>query len=572
MTSGRVGYDRDRVSALHRRLRLAIGALSDCRSVDPAARPVLDAVHRLGRVLEDHWLPVVLAIERHDPLAASDHDSPITADGGAAIDGSELDLRRAWTSRWLLTEAGRFASLSDDELVGALEALERQWPLPDGDLDLGAALDDPHVAALGREVAWRIRTDPGVAATLIDAAGGLDALAFIATRFDVPTAFVTDLLVRRFSTPLDAPIGVDRSDFRRRMTDSLLAAASTSSDACARLVADAWVRGALATDRRLDAETVATVVGNGVIASDEPLARLLDFGNWARRGPFPPGVARGLSIGVAAVARDVARGLDDGNVVAGATIRTTDGGERLAHWDDLADVVAAMVSDETALVNLVGVVHDLLDVEIAAEAESAVRRDLDGPEIVIELGQGLVGAAELARLVLVDGVRLDRERRLELASAHRERARLGSSALKALVERLPVTREATALVSFVTTLAVPQVTGERSATDTAPEAAAAELDGVATELFLARLATDDVLWSRVFPDLSESGDELLRHIARTPRGAPSSEVVMERIRTALGAVGEIESRSGGLRDEISSIETVLRTFVGASNLDARVVD
>lgn len=487
--SAPVGYDLDRVRHLRRQTLVAIDALRPLSHVDAASA--------LRVVLESQWMPVLTAIERHDPLAG------------------HLATYRPLRGR------------DTDWLIDRLLEL---------DVDHGGTfvpVDQSEFEDLAAEMVLRAHDDPDVAQRLVEF-GDRDLVVLAAVAGGAPAAWLLDMLTFRFGAEPTRGDGdpAERGD----VTSTALAYLTTRPGAADLLLDDEWAMGAIMTDSRLDTDVVASLVATAVIDAVDARERFLSFLPWAGRGDFPPGVSRGLAVGFAAVASGLAPQLDHGNHVADIV-------DDSVHHDDLVALFSRIVVDQVAHDTLVGIMAEVVDraVPVGLSIAGAVTGDPVGAATA--LGSELAASVNLVRLIFSDG-RYVAQRRFDVAFAAHLRHASGQIGI---VDGLIGLAPGSATVRFVTRTLFRFASGHLlpDGPERVPDANTVErLDGVIALLALQHVTASDETWRLAgFDSLSDPAARRLRELA-DPDGAsePVDASSLERLLVELDLPAADEAR------------------------------
>ncbi|WP_395159216.1 hypothetical protein [Ilumatobacter sp.] len=295
------GYHPQRVDALHLHARAAIADLMSIRSSDPAAASAIRAVVLTRRNLEDHWLPLIVAIRASNAM--------ITWSSSMLISLADIAER---FSQWLTfgdatPTVGRFATMSDDDILHELYVAGHLNTRGDGKGSITERIADgepfwsdefPDLAA---ELATRVAVDESFAIRLINEIDQHPLVAIAIGHANFPLAFSQAALPGLLESGQWSS-GVHVEAIETVMSHILTASPSAALD----LLGDSAVLAALAGATTLDRAIARDFVRTGLYdAVEADPTRLLD--GWGvlenltalADGKFDDGFHPGLAQGVA---------------------------------------------------------------------------------------------------------------------------------------------------------------------------------------------------------------------------------------------------------------------------------
>ena len=373
-----VGYRPDRIEALDWQTRRAIADLRSLHSDDPAASGAMHSIFATVRILEDHWMPLVTAIRASEVMITWSRSR------------LEAISRARQLMEWHTFSASpdRFASLSDDQLIAEVFALNQGWAATPG------WYDDPDVgysnlvalAPLMHELEARVADDATFGAALLGTAGDLDVLLLFLAR----GAFPTHLVAEAARSVVGRPDNVGPGGLRRAvLTDALLGRVADDPVAALDMLLDVDVADRiLAFDEGLNiwanrpaTAGVAALIHAGVVgapsAKPDRQADGFEAFGWfieqanelpVDRDGFPPGVAAGLAIAMQHYAPRFIHSIDGSDSVellAESGIHADRNGDgfddALASYEEMTDFFGALLHGTEAV--------SLLGILLAATAE-----------------------------------------------------------------------------------------------------------------------------------------------------------------------------------------------------------
>jgi hypothetical protein len=184
-----VGYRPDRIATLDRRTRDAIADLRNLRCTDSAASGAMRTVLLTQRNLEDHWMPLILAIRASEAMTSWN----FSVVGQIETVGMQLDQWFSFVDA--RDQSISFADLSDEELLDQLYVAGHFNLAATGkSIDELIASDDPfwseEFPAYASEVAARVATDPDFASQAAASAGNIPLIGIATHHADFPDSFI----------------------------------------------------------------------------------------------------------------------------------------------------------------------------------------------------------------------------------------------------------------------------------------------------------------------------------------------------------------------------------------------
>lgn len=406
-----LGYDPDLVRRLSQHTETAIAQLRSIHSSDTSAIDALDAVRLTRRNLEDHWMPVLRAIQASETLVGWTPATGLTTPrSGPARAGGR---RRARPTE--------YARLTDDALFDVVAMLANRFVVTD---DPGEHPSDVELAGVATELGRRAAVSQTTVERLVALAADTPTIATLTGLAPFPPDVTRRILVTSLAVEPWPSTGATRRHLAG--IEAAMSALIEHPGACLDVLLDGASLQTLASSDQLDDDLVqefATSALYDSVAVDPDrlldghhvLAGLTRLANGPLDGGFNAGMARAIGVSMSGYIDSLAPAIrQEGNH---PVLVIADGGEvELGTYDDVVDLIGAVLRDE------------------AAQAAVGVAVGGYATSLVDDLGADITTRPGLERLtrfadLLGDAARAEQAELVMVAAAEEAaRRRLGSAA------------------------------------------------------------------------------------------------------------------------------------------------